>query len=115
MFQEATSFDQNINTKEVSVDNKKYQAWDLSNAKDIRYMFYDAKKFNQDISNWNMSNVEYIRSMFEGTTNFNQDISNWKLNKIKNYYYFAPNLKKECKPKLNFKKKRKRIKRSWRI
>ncbi|WP_434325628.1 BspA family leucine-rich repeat surface protein [Mycoplasma leachii] len=82
MFQEATSFDQNINTKEVSVDNKKYQAWDLSNAKDIRYMFYDAKKFNQDISNW-------------------------KLNKIKNYYYFAPNLKKECKPKLNFKKKKK--------
>ncbi|UVO24530.1 DUF285 domain-containing protein [Mycoplasma capricolum] len=68
-------------------------------------MFYDAKKFNQDISNWNMSNVEYIRSMFEGTTNFNQDISNWKLNKIKNYYYFAPNLKKECKPKLNFKKR----------
>ncbi|WP_434336168.1 BspA family leucine-rich repeat surface protein [Mycoplasma capricolum] len=68
-------------------------------------MFYDAEKFNQDISNWNMSNVEYIRSMFDGTTSFNQNISNWELKKIKNYYYFAPNLQQEYKPKLNFKKR----------
>ena len=37
--------------------------WDVSNVKDMIYMF-DESKFNGDISKWNVSNVEDMECMF---------------------------------------------------
>jgi len=34
-------------------------------------MFYNAYKFNQDLSNWNVSKVEDMTSMFNGALVFN--------------------------------------------
>ena len=46
--------------------------WDVSNVKNMSYMFYYSA-FNGDISNWNTMNVITMGSMFECATDFNQD------------------------------------------
>ena len=38
--------------------------WDVSNVKDMSYMFYNANSFNQDLSNWDVSNVTNMEYMF---------------------------------------------------
>ena len=44
---------------------------------DISYMFYQASRFNQDISMWDVSHVLNMNSAFYHATMFNQDLSNW--------------------------------------
>ena len=58
--------------------------WDVSNVKNIRFMFDGCKNFNGDLSNWNVSNVEDMTYMFEGCNNFNSDLSNWNVSNVKN-------------------------------
>ena len=38
----------------------------FSTFENISYMFFDCKKFNQDISKWNVSNVTYNTNIFKG-------------------------------------------------
>lgn len=45
-------------------------------------MFYNAVKFNQDISKWNTGAVTNMGSMFTGAKAFNQDISKWDISKV---------------------------------
>ncbi|NYT28581.1 MAG: BspA family leucine-rich repeat surface protein [Candidatus Thiodubiliella endoseptemdiera] len=42
-------------------------------------MFYNCKKFNQNLSKWDMRNVEYLAGMFYNCHQFNKDITEWKL------------------------------------
>ena len=49
----------------------------LSNVTNMGYMFFNAEKFNQDISSWNVSNVTDMQRMFYNNKIFNQDISDW--------------------------------------
>ena len=61
--------------------------WDVSNVKDMSYMFswwYPCKRFNCDISGWDVSNVENMEGMFDGCKSFNQDISKWNVSNVKN-------------------------------
>ena len=51
--------------------------WDVSNVKDMSYMFYNCKKFNHDISSWDVSNVTNMSNMFYECALFNQDISKY--------------------------------------
>ena len=56
--------------------------WDVSNVKNMSYMFWGCKKFNQDIFNWNVSNVTDMSYMFYECTNFNKDISAWDVSNV---------------------------------
>ena len=56
--------------------------WDVSNVKNMSYMFWSCKKFNQDISSWNVSNVTDMSYMFYECTNFNKDISAWDVSNV---------------------------------
>ena len=96
--------------------------WNVSNVKDMSYMF-ESSKFNGDISNWDVSNVTNMFSMFANSkfnqdiskwdvshviymdymfydAKFNQDISNWNVSKVKNYEYIFDgcSIKDEYKP-----------------
>ena len=47
---------------------------------DVREMFRNAKKFNQDISHWNVNNVNNgfeFGNIFNGASSFNQNVSSW--------------------------------------
>lgn len=57
--------------------------WDVSNVKNMSYMFYGCKDFNGDISKWDVSNVRFMDYMFYACKNFNQDISKWDVSNVK--------------------------------
>ena len=51
--------------------------WDVSNAKNIGYIFYKCKNFKaKGIENWNVSKVLDMSCAFTGCKNFNCDLSN---------------------------------------
>lgn len=60
--------------------------WDVSGVTDMTLMFQGAIAFNQDIGNWNMSNVTNTFAMFQGASAFNQDIGYWNMSKVTNTY-----------------------------
>jgi len=70
------------NCKEFSTINIK-KAPNLSNVKSMYRTFYNAHKFNANISNWNVSTITDMSSMFYHAENFNQDIGTWDLSSVK--------------------------------
>ena len=63
-----------------------------SYVKDMRWMFKEAKNFNQKIGNWDTSNVVDMGSMFWNASNFNQAIWNWDTSSVTNMdvmFYWA--------------------------
>tara|TARA_B100000530_G_scaffold309310_1_gene235001 strand:- start:19584 stop:20672 length:1089 start_codon:yes stop_codon:yes gene_type:complete len=44
---------------------------------DISYLFFEASRFNQNISMWDVSHVLNMNSTFYNAKIFNQDLSNW--------------------------------------
>ncbi len=57
--------------------------WDVSNVKDMSFMFYYAKSFNQNIGSWNVSNVTNMKGMFSNATAFDQNIGSWNVSNVK--------------------------------
>lgn len=51
--------------------------WNVSNVKTFRGMFYNAKKFNQNISNWILTNAIDTGAMFQGADLFNINLCTW--------------------------------------
>lgn len=49
---------------------------------DLSYLFQDASKFNDDISEWNTGNVTDMHNMFDQALVFNQDISGWNTGSV---------------------------------
>ena len=67
--------------------------WDVSNVKDMSYMFFDCKRFNSDLSKWNVSNVRDMSYMFYNCEYFDSDISNWDVSKVRDMRYAFYNCK----------------------
>ena len=76
MFNYAYRFNRDISTKVVNAGTAdEYIAWDVSNNKNLRYTFWGATDFDQDIGNWNTSALTDLDYGFSGASSFNQDIS----------------------------------------
>ena len=60
--------------------------WDVSNIKDMGYMFFGCEQLKSigDISNWDVSNVKNMFAMFCDCINLKSigDISNWDVSKV---------------------------------
>lgn len=54
---------------------------DVSNVKNMSYLFSRFRQFNGDISQWDTSNVTSMRMMF-GDSTFNKDISAWDVSNV---------------------------------
>jgi len=78
MFENAGSFNQPINTQQVTVGGVTYTAWDTSNVTDMSSMFNGSTNptpFNQVIDKWNTSNVTKMPQLFAFTSAFNRSIN----------------------------------------
>ena len=56
--------------------------WDVSNVKDMSYMFSNAKSFKSDLSNWRVSNVTNMSYMFASAELFNSNLSKWVVSNV---------------------------------
>jgi len=65
---EGQSFNQNINTKTVTINGSTYTAWDMSKVTNMENMFLSATLFNQPINNWNVSLVTNFNNFMTGKT-----------------------------------------------
>jgi len=65
MFDEATSFDQNIND------------WKVGKVTNMKEMFRNASNFNKDISDWDISNVSEFAGFIKNAKNFDKSLNKW--------------------------------------
>ena len=81
--------------------NGNISSWNVSNVTNMSYMFYRCKVFNQDISNWNVSNLKNMDGMFYKCEDFNQDISKWDVSNAKysSNIFYACQIEEKYKPK----------------
>jgi len=81
MFYNATSFNQDLST------------WDVSKVYNMSSMFDGARAFNQPLSTWNVSQVTNMWDMFAGATSFNQALSTWNVSKVTDMSFMFYNAK----------------------
>jgi surface protein len=104
MFENATSFNQDISGWDVSnitlmgsmfkgasAFNQSLNSWDTSNVTFMAQMFRNAASFNGAIGNWDVSNVTDFSRMFEGATGFNQNINDWDIREAQDISYMFRN------------------------
>ena len=75
--------DMNYMLYESRLFNQDIGEWDVSSVKSMIYMFYKAYSFNQPIGEWNVSSVENMRHMFYKSS-FNQPIGEWDVSSVEN-------------------------------
>jgi len=72
--------------KELFKDKNKFNqdigSWDVSKVTDMSYMFYFAAIFNQNIGNWDVSKVTNMSNMFYSASAFNQNIGSWDVSNV---------------------------------
>ena len=80
--------------------------WNVSNVTDMRYMFYECDELESvgNISKWDVSNVTDMRFMFRGCKKFNQDISKWNVSNVIYHGFMFYNCSIEDEYKPKFKK-----------
>jgi hypothetical protein len=61
--------------------------WSTSHVKTMKGMFFEAQRFNGDISIWDVSKVKSAAAMFQKAKAFNQNISGWSLSSMQNMEY----------------------------
>jgi surface protein len=70
LFRDANTFNQAINT------------WDVSNVTNMRSMFREARSFDQPLSNWNVGNVTDMNQMFRSAKVANPDVYYWNVGSV---------------------------------
>lgn len=60
---------------------------DVSEIRDMSYMFEEHDKFNGDITGWDTSKVKSMHGMFYGATSFNQPIGSWDTSSVEDMSY----------------------------
>ncbi len=68
--------------------------WDVSSVTNMVGMFYGAKEFNQDLSGWDVSSVTDMSWMFSDTTAFNQDLNSWNVGSVTDMSWMFSNASK---------------------
>ena len=58
--------------------------WDVSNVTNMRFLFENQNKFNDDISTWDVSNVTDMEGMFWKLQFFNCNLNTWNVSRVKN-------------------------------
>jgi surface protein len=59
--------------------------WDVSSGENFLGMFLYAESFNQDISSWDLKNALHLNAMFYSAESFNQDVSSWDVSNVRNF------------------------------
>ena len=89
MFVNASSFNQNISSWDVSnvtnmnsafqnsAFNSNIGSWDVSSVTIMSSVFYSNEAFNQNIGSWDVSSVTNMNTMFYQAEGFDQDLSGW--------------------------------------
>ncbi|GEM_PF-3744888 len=54
----------------------------LKNVQTTTRMFFNASKFNQNISDWNTTSVRGMTAMFFGASSFDQDLGSWHIENV---------------------------------
>ncbi|UKS54088.1 BspA family leucine-rich repeat surface protein [Mycoplasma feriruminatoris] len=85
MFWNAKSFNQDINTKTIEKNEKRYLSWNVSYVLNMSSMFENAEKFNSDLSKWSTINVNNMVKMFKNAKAFNKTISNFNINNVTDF------------------------------
>ena len=57
-------------------------SWDVSEVTSMRWLFYNKREFDEDLSPWDVSNVRNMVSMFGGATSFRSNISEWDVGRV---------------------------------
>ena len=77
--------------KNITLPNNEqiyFDKWNVSNVKDMSYMFYNCGNFDCDLSNWDVSNVTNMYTMFEGCSKFKgKGLENWDVSKVESISY----------------------------
>lgn len=60
------------------------ETWNVSNVKDMSFMFANCIYFNQPLYKWDTSNAENMSNMFNKASSFNQNINSWNVSNVKN-------------------------------
>ena len=74
-------------------------SWDVSNAKDMSYMFQFCYDLNCDLSSWDVSNVTNMKYMFACCEKFNCDLLNWNVSNVTNMshmFFYCENFDINC-------------------
>ena len=77
---------------DVTDFNEDLGNWDVSNVRNMEWMFAMQEEFNQDLSKWNVGNVKNMDRMFMGAKKFNQDLTSWDFSQVTNMdrmFFFA--------------------------
>ena len=62
----------------IDIQNIKIDQWDVSNVRDMSYMFMYCNNFNCDLSHWDVSNVKNMNFMFAHCYKLNCNLSRWR-------------------------------------
>ena len=67
---------------EAEVQYGSISEWNTSNVTDMKGLFWNKRRFNDDISAWNVGNVTNMDYMFRLATSFNGDIGAWNVRNV---------------------------------
>ncbi|MDT7831595.1 BspA family leucine-rich repeat surface protein [Flavobacteriaceae bacterium S356] len=66
----------------TSLGQEDLSTWNVSNITNMRGTFINARSFNGNISTWNVSNVTNMWQMFNNATSFNRDLNSWNTSNV---------------------------------